>query len=85
MYIVLLLFFYWNDAKTTLFSTQFCRMTSGVVLLDMMNPLALEGKRRMFDTLDYGKIKNGDARKLGNYPILSVLPESLYVPLLPAA
>ncbi len=26
-----------------------------------------------FDALDYRKIKQGDARKLGNYPVLSVL------------
>jgi hypothetical protein len=52
-----------------------------------------------FDALDYRRIKQGDAGKLGNYPILSVLPdkfarflfefhdfrfESLDLPLLPA-
>ena len=30
-----------------------------------------------FDALDYRKIKHGDAGKLGNYPILSVLPDKL--------
>jgi hypothetical protein len=57
------------------------------------------GQMGGFDALDYRRIKQGDAGKLGNYPILSVLPdkfarflfefhgfrfESLHLPLLPA-
>jgi hypothetical protein len=30
-----------------------------------------------FDALDYQKIKHGDAGKLGNYPILSYLPDKI--------
>ncbi len=33
------------------------------------------GQHGGFDALDYRKIKNGDAGKLGNYSILSVLPD----------
>jgi hypothetical protein len=33
------------------------------------------GQNVGFDALDYRKIKLGDAGKLGNYPILAVLPD----------
>ncbi len=33
------------------------------------------GLHEGFKALDYRKIKHGDAGKLGNYPILSVLPD----------
>jgi hypothetical protein len=33
------------------------------------------GQHGGFDALDYRKIKHGDAEKLGNYSILSVLPD----------
>ncbi len=33
------------------------------------------GLREGFDALDYRKIKHGDAGKLGNYHIISVLPD----------
>ena len=33
------------------------------------------GQHGGFDALDYRKIKHGDAGKLGNYSILSVLPD----------
>ncbi len=33
------------------------------------------GLHEGFDALDYRKIKHWDAGKLGNYPILSVLPD----------
>ena len=33
------------------------------------------GQRGGFDALDYRKIKQGDAGKLGNYPILAYLPD----------
>jgi hypothetical protein len=34
------------------------------------------GQHGGFDALDYRKIKHGDAGKLGNYSILSVLPDN---------
>ena len=57
------------------------------------------GQHGGYDALDYRKIKQGDAGRLGNYPILAVLPdkfarflfefhavrfESLDIPLIPA-